>query len=93
MYSKRREKYCKVSSFTLNEELGQIQHVFTDKTGTLTANRMEFKACSIGTFRYGEKFLESTFKRTPTYTDPIVSFTFDPQKLIEDTHEKLSEKT
>ena len=32
----------------LNEDLGQIQYVFTDKTGTLTQNIMEFKKCSIG---------------------------------------------
>ena len=37
-----------VRTSNLNEELGVIHHVFTDKTGTLTANRMEFKKCSIG---------------------------------------------
>ena len=31
----------------LNEELGNIHHVFTDKTGTITANKMEFIKCSI----------------------------------------------
>lgn len=36
-----------VRTSNLNEELGVIQHVFTDKTGTLTANRMDFKKCSI----------------------------------------------
>lgn len=36
-----------VRTSNLNEELGVIHHVFTDKTGTLTANRMEFKKCSI----------------------------------------------
>lgn len=36
-----------VRTSNLNEELGVIHHVFTDKTGTLTANRMDFKKCSV----------------------------------------------
>lgn len=31
----------------LNEELGQVEFVFADKTGTLTQNTMVFKACSV----------------------------------------------
>ena len=35
----------------LNEDLGQIEYVFSDKTGTLTRNIMEFKKCFIGEWR------------------------------------------
>jgi len=42
-----------VQSSSLNEELGQIDYVFSDKTGTLTQNLMEFKKFSINGKPFG----------------------------------------
>lgn len=42
-----------VQASNLNESLGQIDYIFSDKTGTLTKNYMEFKKVSIGDYSYG----------------------------------------
>ena len=39
-YSKIRKKFLRVNSVSLNEECGMVNYIFTDKTGTLTCNKM-----------------------------------------------------
>lgn len=55
MYDEREDLYPLANTSDLNEELGQVEYLFTDKTGTLTENLMVFRRCSIDGKMYLEK--------------------------------------
>lgn len=62
---------CRTSS--LVEELGQIEYIFSDKTGTLTCNMMEFKQCTIGGIQYADEVPED---RRATEQNPVGVYDF-----------------
>ncbi|XP_054163939.1 phospholipid-transporting ATPase VD-like [Oppia nitens] len=45
--------FCRALNIT--EDLGQIEYIFSDKTGTLTENHMVFRRCSIGGIDYSHQ--------------------------------------
>uniref|UniRef100_A0A3P9H4B0 Phospholipid-transporting ATPase n=1 Tax=Oryzias latipes TaxID=8090 RepID=A0A3P9H4B0_ORYLA len=54
LYHEESDQKAQVNTSDLNEELGQVEYVFTDKTGTLTENEMHFRECSIKGTKYRE---------------------------------------
>ncbi|XP_070575156.1 probable phospholipid-transporting ATPase IIB isoform X2 [Ptychodera flava] len=56
-----------VRSTTIPEELGRIQYVLSDKTGTLTQNDMVFKRLHLGTVSFGQDSIDDVISHLQTY--------------------------
>lgn len=59
MYYQPYDTPCVPKTWNISDDLGQIEYVFSDKTGTLTQNIMEFQKCSINGIAYGEGVTEA----------------------------------
>ncbi|KAK6459288.1 aminophospholipid translocase and ATPase [Scheffersomyces xylosifermentans] len=59
MYYEKLDFPCVPKAWNISDDLGQIEYVFSDKTGTLTQNVMEFKKCSINGVSYGLAYTEA----------------------------------
>lgn len=59
MYYEKIDYPCTPKSWNISDDLGQIEYIFSDKTGTLTQNVMEFKKCTINGVPYGEAYTEA----------------------------------
>uniref|UniRef100_H2YBK6 Phospholipid-transporting ATPase n=1 Tax=Ciona savignyi TaxID=51511 RepID=H2YBK6_CIOSA len=77
MYYEKKDLPALARTTTLNEELGQIEYVFSDKTGTLTQNIMEFNKCVIGGTCYGEVYNEDGIAIVPDDSTPNADFSFN----------------
>ncbi|NXH86579.1 AT8B3 ATPase, partial [Edolisoma coerulescens] len=53
MYYGAKDIPAEARSTSLNDQLGQIEYIFSDKTGTLTQNIMSFKKCCVNGTIYG----------------------------------------
>ncbi|OJA16022.1 hypothetical protein AZE42_04283 [Rhizopogon vesiculosus] len=55
IYYQKKDQPTLARSYNLSDDLGQIEYIFSDKTGTLTQNSMVFRECSIaGTVYRGD---------------------------------------
>ena len=89
MFALENKRNCKVMTSTINEELGQVEYFFSDKTGTLTCNKMEFKLAVIGNEVFGDKNIDTNqinlqsmrLDRSLTFKKTGVHFNFQDKRL------------
>jgi len=93
MYHKETDT-CAVARSTIVSDLGQVQYIFSDKTGTLTQNVMQFKRCSVDGMMFGAPVEKSAPLRRDSGTDFLCQ-EFHPLKkllvgLVTVSHENVS---
>jgi phospholipid-translocating ATPase len=60
MYHAETDTPCIAKTWNISDDLGQIEYIFSDKTGTLTQNVMEYRKCTINGVSYGVATTEAT---------------------------------
>ncbi|XVF58070.1 hypothetical protein PTKIN_Ptkin07bG0032900 [Pterospermum kingtungense] len=86
MYDEETDRPAQARTSNLNEELGQVHTILSDKTGTLTCNSMEFVKCSIAGTAYGRGLTEVEValakRRGERMTEPLSIDTVDSGKSV-----------
>ncbi|KAF7313954.1 P-type phospholipid transporter [Mycena chlorophos] len=78
MYYEGYDTPCVPKTWNISDDLGQIEYVFSDKTGTLTQNVMEFQKCSVNGVAYGEGVTEA---QRGAATRAGITDAMDPEEL------------
>jgi phospholipid-translocating P-type ATPase (flippase) len=91
MYDETTDTPAKARTSVLSEELGMIQYVLSDKTGTLTQNSMQFAGASIDGKVYGLETSERPVEPYPDSPHAKVKPSFHDEGLFQDI--RLPENT
>ena len=76
MYYAENDRTANCRASDLIEELGQVQFIFSDKTGTLTCNEMVFRKCGINSKVYGHS--QKAIQEDPEIKS-ILSSSYNPE--------------
>ena len=75
LFDRDTNKQTECRAMNITEELGQIQHIFSDKTGTLTENKMLFRRCTVnGTdYNHPPSELEKAYSKPGSPAPPLIA--------------------
>ncbi|KAK4842614.1 hypothetical protein QYF36_024787 [Acer negundo] len=86
MYYEEADKPAYARTSNLNEELGQVDTILSDKTGTLTCNSMEFIKCSVAGTAYGRGVTEVERAMGRRKGSPLYDKKVNGEDLMEDDY-------
>ncbi|KAL9539518.1 hypothetical protein PS6_011175, partial [Mucor atramentarius] len=85
IYYEKTDTPATARSSSLIEELGQVKFIFSDKTGTLTCNEMQFRQVSIGGLFYADQVDPDKAAREGS-DDPTMQYNFNQLQEHLNTH-------